>query len=75
MALRASHYKLSQENENSQMNKALCFLSQETRISVERTQIKDKDAFETSFQCYRDKAYTGIAQKMYNHNCRLFHYL
>lgn len=37
------------------MNKALCFLSQETRISVERMQIKDKvsltRAFETSFQC------------------------
>lgn len=61
------------------MNKALCFLSQETRISVERMQIKDKvsltRAFETSFQCQGDKVYTGIAQKMYNHNCKLFHYL
>lgn len=79
MALRASHYMLSHENKNSQVNKALSSLSQETRISVVRTQIKDKvslpHAFETSFQCYRDEVYTGIAQKMYNHNCRLFHYL
>lgn len=79
VALRASRYILSQENKNSQVNKALCFLSRKTRISVERTQIKDKAsltyAFETFCQCYRDEVYTGIAQKMYNHNCRLFHYL
>lgn len=78
MALRASYYTFSGEQELPDEQGSL-FLSKETRISMQRMQIKDKVSFmcvfEMSFQCYRNKGYKGIAWKMYNHNSKLFHYL
>lgn len=54
VALRASHYIFSGDEE-FQDEQGSGFLSKETRISMERMQIKDKisltHVFEMSFQC------------------------